>query len=129
MTARHLILLALLMCAQWSYGQTPTECWLCLTKEEALQAADSALGGQFSARSLAIAKVLYVTRTNESAQLREALTAKDAQTNAQAKAIENFQRIQDLMVKDSRKRKGRATRKTFLYVGIGALLGFVVGAR
>ena len=112
------------MCAHWSYGQTRTECWLCLTKEEALQAADSALGGQFSARSLAITKVLYVTRTNEAAQLRQALTAKDAQTNAQAKAIENFQRAQDLMVKESRHQKGRATRKTITWIIISALAGY-----
>ena len=93
-----------------------------------MQAADSALGGQFSARSLAITKVLYVTRTNEAAQLRQALTAKDAQTDAQAKAIANLQRVQDLMVKESGKRKGRATRKTFLWIGLSGLVGYSTGA-
>lgn len=116
------------MCAHWSYGQTRTECWLCLTKEEALQAADSALGGQFSARSLSIMTALYATRSSEAAQLRKAMIAKDAQTDAQAKAIANLQRVQDLMVKESGKRKGRATRKTFLWIGLSGLVGYSTGA-
>ena len=110
----------LALCAGSLRGQTTTDtCYICLTRSEAIQAADSALWGQSAARTLAITRALYILRGNDVADLTGINAAKDVQVEALKKSLIMAQDMNAAAAKELRRNKGKATRKA---------LGWILGA-
>ena len=125
---RHSILLVLALCAGSLLGQINTDtCYICLTRNEALQAADSALTGQSSARRLAITHALYVLQGRDVSDLKKISTAQGVQVDALQKSLSISQGMNAAAAKELRRSKGKATRKAIGWIlGAGAV-GYILG--
>ncbi len=86
---------------------------MCLTRAEAIAAADSALYGQSTARSFRMYKALAAVKSEEAGQLREAYRLCDStRTAGQADLSRmssdfNYERTQRIEYQDKSKRRGR----------------------
>ena len=125
---RHSILLALALCAGSLLGQINTDtCYICLTRSEALQAADSALTGQSAARRLAITHALYVMQGRDLLDLKAIGSAKDTQITVLKNSLNVSQDMNAAAAKELRRNKGKATRKAIGWIlGAGAV-GYILG--
>ena len=107
----------LALCAGSLRGQTTTDtCYICLTRSEAIQAADSALWGQSAARTLAITRALYVLRGRDIADMKAISKAKDAQVEALKKSLAISQDMNAAAAKELRRSRGKATCKAIAWI-------------
>ena len=118
----------LALCAGSLLGQINTDtCYICLTRSEALQAADSALTGQSAARRLAITHALYVLQGRDVSDLKKISTAQGVQVDALQKSLSISQGMNAAAAKELRRNKGKATRKAIGWIlGAGAV-GYILG--
>jgi hypothetical protein len=117
-----------------SYGGTNTDsCFVCLTKEEAMQAVDSALLGQSYGRRLPILLAIKASMDRENKQLRLSLDAKDKAALFLGRAMEAKEQEIQGWERAMKAQKRKATKKTFTWVCLGMLAGMltteVIGSR
>ena len=107
----------LALCAGSLRGQTTTDtCYICLTRSEAIQAADSALWGQSAARTLAITRALYVLQGRDLLDLKAIGAAKDTQIATLKNSLNLSQDMNAAAAKELRRNKGKVTRKAIAWI-------------
>ena len=127
MNTRYSILLALALCAVSLHGRTPTDtCYICLTRSEAVQAADSALRGQSVARTLAITHALYVLSRRDVSDLTERSIAQGVQVDALRKSLAISTDMNAAAAKELRRNKGKATRKALGWILVAFASGYIL---
>lgn len=106
------------------------ECYVCLSRKEALAAADSALYGQSMSRSVAIYKAAYAVRKMEADTLRRAFSAMDSAFVAARDAGEERRQAVDILqtALEEEKKRSRWLRKTpWIAAIIGVAVGYMAG--
>lgn len=118
--------MGLIASSSLSSGQDSTKCYVCLTRSEAIAAADSALLGQSSVRRLKIAAAMFAAKAEEADELRSAIEVGQQEVYALRSAIEQEQRANDLWQTAYKQQKWKATRKTLGWFALAFIAGMIV---
>ena len=122
-------MLALLLLTPFeAISQGTKDCWVCLTKEEAFQASDSALYGQATARQVRVLftqVLVYEEEVSKRDKLIATMASSDKKKSELIKQLDKEVELLNKRIKKLEKRPGKLWQavKGVIYSGAGFFVG------